>query len=289
MDADAKSRESAQASGLPSMPTPYVPPLPVGPRAHMRALGFSDPFRWLVSGLSDLRQHPGIALFYGLCFWAMAQVLAWVFAHQPEYTLSLISGCLLVGPFLVMGLYEVSRQRERGELPDLAATLLCWKPHIRSMAMLVLVLMGLELLWGRASLVVFAVFFNTGMPSTTGVIEAVFNPQNLEFLMVYLAVGGVFAALVYGLSVVSIPMILDRDTDAISAALTSLRVVFSHPGVMLLWGLLLSVLVLLALWPGALGIVVVGPWLGHASWHAYRASVQWAESPVEAVTLGSSN
>jgi uncharacterized membrane protein len=104
-----------------------------------------------------------------------------------------------------------------------------------------------------------------------------------------LAVGGVFAALVYGLSVVSIPMILDRDTDAISAVITSMRVVFLHPGVMLLWGLLLSVLVIAALWPWALGIIVVGPWLGHASWHAYRGSVEWEEKPEEAVTLGSSN
>ena len=241
----------AQATDLPTMAAPYVPPAPEGPQSHMRPLEFVDPFRWLVRGLNDLRHHPGIGLFYGLCFWGMAQVLALVFKHKPEYTLSLVSGCLLVGPFLAMGLYEVSRKRQHGELPDMATSLMCWDRHIRSMAMLVLVLMVLELLWGRASLVVFAVFFNTGMPSTTGVLEAVFNPQNIEFLLVYLGVGGVFAALVYGLSVVSIPMILDRDTDAILAVLTSMRVVFSHPGVMLLWGLLLSVLVLAALWPWA--------------------------------------
>jgi uncharacterized membrane protein len=154
------------------------------------------------------------------------------------------------------------------------------------MAMLVLVLMVLELLWGRASLVVFAVFFDTGMPSTTSVMEAVFNPKNIEFVLVYLAVGGVFAALVFGLSVVSIPMILDRDTDAISAVLTSMRVVLTHTAVLVLWGSLLGTLVVAALWPWALGIIFVGPWLGHASWHAYRGSVDWEASPVEAVTLG---
>jgi uncharacterized membrane protein len=289
MNAEAKSPEAAREPDLPTMTTPYVPPPPEGPRSRMRLMGFADPFRWLARGLNDLRHHPGIALFYGLCFWGMAQVLALVFNHKPEYTLTLVSGCLLVGPFLAMGLYEVSRKREQGQVPDMASSLMCWDQHIKSMAMLVLVLMVLELLWGRASLVVFAVFFNTGMPSTAGVMEAVFNPQNIEFILVYLAVGGVFAALVYGLSVVSIPMILDRDTDAISAVLTSMKVVFSHPGVMLLWGLLLSVLVLAALWPWALGIIVVGPWLGHASWHAYRGSVAWDERPQEAVTLSSSN
>jgi uncharacterized membrane protein len=271
------------------MASPYVPPAPEGPQLLIRPLGFADPFRWLARGWQDLLKHPGIALFYGLCFWGMAQVLTLVFKHKPEYTLSLVSGCLLVGPFLAMGLYEVSRKRERGEMPDLATSLMCWDQHIRSMAMLVLALLVLELLWGRVSLVVFAVFFNTGMPSTTGVIEAVFNPNNIEFIVAYLVVGGVFASLVYGLSVVSIPMILDLDTDAITAVLTSIRVVFSHLGVMLLWGFLLSVLVLAALWPWALGIILVGPWLGHASWHAYRGTVAWTEKPEEAVTLGSSN
>jgi uncharacterized membrane protein len=117
-------------------------------------------------------------------------------------------------------------------------------------------------------------------------MEAVFNPKNIEFVLVYLAVGGVFAALVFGLSVVSIPMILDRDTDAISAVLTSMRVVLTHTAVLVLWGALLGTLVVAALWPWALGIIFVGPWLGHASWHAYRGSVDWEASPVEAVTLG---
>ncbi len=255
----------------------------------MRPLNLAAPFRWLDLGWKDLFSHPGIALFYGISFFVMAQILALVFKHKPEYTLSMISGCLLVGPFLAMGLYEVSRRKEQGDVPDLGSSLTCWDKHIPSMAMLVLVLMVLELLWGRASLVVFAVFFNTGMPSTTGVLEAVFNPQNIEFVMVYLAVGGFFAALVYGLSVVSIPMILDRDTDAISAVLTSMRVVFANMAVMLLWGFVLSVLVVGALWPWGLGIILVGPWLGHASWHAYRGSVEWEEGAQEAVTLGSSN
>ncbi len=125
-------------------------------------------------------------------------------------------------------------------------------------------------------------FFNTGMPSTTGVLKAVFNPENWEFLAVYLAVGGVFASLVYATAVVSIPMILDRDTDAISAAITSIRVVFENTGVMLLWGAILTLLVVVALLPWGAGLVLVGPWLGHASWHAYRGAVTWQEASTDA-------
>ncbi|MDO9197680.1 DUF2189 domain-containing protein [Rhodoferax sp.] len=258
-------------------PAPYVPPPSEAPRKEIIDLRLSDPFRWLLRGWRDLMAAKGISLFYGVCFFAMAWVLGAVFRSKPEYVMSIASGCLLVGPFLAMGLYEVSRRREQGITPELGASLTCWDSHMRSMGMLVLVLIVLELLWGRASLVVFAVFFNTGMPSTTGVIKAVFNPENWEFLAVYLVVGGVFAGLVFAVSVVSIPMILDRDTDAISAAITSLQVVFGNTAVMLLWGMLLTGLVLLALIPWGLGLLLIGPWLGHASWHAYRGSVRWLD------------
>jgi uncharacterized membrane protein len=152
----------------------------------------------------------------------------------------------------------------------------CWKTHLRSMGLLVGVLIVLELLWGRASLVVIAVFFNTGMPSSVGVVQAVFNPGNWEFVLAYTLVGSAFAALVFAITVVSIPMILDRDTDAITAAIGSIEVVVTQPGVMLLWGALIVALVTGALLlPWALGLVLVGPLLGHATWHAYRGSVRW--------------
>lgn len=262
------------------MAEPYVLPPPSGPQALMAELNPAAPFRWLAAGWRDLRAHPGIGLFYGTCFWLMALILGAVFRAKPEYTLTIASGCLLVGPFLAMGLYEVSRRRELGLVPELSVSLTCWDTHLRSMGMLVLVLIVLELLWGRASLVVFAVFFNTGMPSTTGVIKAIFNPENMEFVAVYLAVGGMFAALVFSTAVVSIPMILDRDTDAISAAITSIRVVFSNPGVMLLWGVLITALIAAALLPWGLGLIVVGPMLGHATWHAYRGAVRWQETAI---------
>ncbi len=248
---------------------PSVPAAAPAPR--LQAVGFGAPWRWLAAGARDLRAAPGIGLFYGLCFWGMALLLGAVFRSLPEYTMSFISGCFLLGPFLAMGLYESSRRREAGLPQSLSDSLTCWDQHLGSMGMLVMVLVVMELLWGRASLVVFAVFFDTGMPSTTHVMAAIFNPRNWEFVAVYTLVGGLFAALVFSTCVVSIPMILDRDTDAITAGLASLQAVSERSVPMLLWGALILALVLgsLAL-PLACGLLVVGPWLGHASWHAYR-------------------
>jgi uncharacterized membrane protein len=106
-------------------------------------------------------------------------------------------------------------------------------------------------------------------------MEAAWRADNWEFLLAYAVVGGVFSALVFSLSVVSVPMILDRDTDAISAAITSMDVMGKNTGVMLLWALLIAFIAgVSALLPLAVGLAVVGPLLGHASWHAYRASVR---------------
>jgi len=240
---------------------------------------FSDPFRWLWRGLQDMASQPLITLFYGVCFWLMALILLAVFKTNPEYTLSAISGCLLIGPFLAMGLYDVSMHMERGEPPSMGSSLTCWESHVKSMSMLIMVMVVLELLWGRASLVVFAVSFNSGgMPTTATVLEAVFNPENLEFIIAYACVGSFFAGLVFACMMVSIPMILDRDTDAITACITSMRVFVDHTAVSLLWGLLITLLAVLAMLPSAAGLLVVGPWLGFASWHAYRASVRVAQT-----------
>jgi uncharacterized membrane protein len=262
---------------MSSTSTPASTPAPAARRV-LQPLSPADPLRWLARGAADLRAAPGIALFYGACFWSMAALLAAVFRHMPEYTMSFVSGCFLVGPFLAMGLYEVSRRREAGQPQSLAASLTCWDRHLGSMGTLVLVLTLLELLWGRASLVVFAVFFDTGMPSTASVLQAVFNPRNWQFVAVYTAVGGVFAALVFSTCVVSIPMILDRDTDAISAGIASLHAVADRTAVMVGWGALIVALLLAALLlPWQLGVLLVGPWLGCASWHAYRGCFAWEE------------
>jgi len=230
----------------------------------------SDPFRWLQLGWADFKRCPRIGLFYGLCFFAMGHALMAVFQNAPAYVLALSAGFLLMGPFLCLGLYDASKAMQtHSHRPSLRASLLAWRPTKGSMGIFAGVLLILELIWGRASLVVFAVTFNT-MPSTDKLLPQLLNPENIGFLITYTLVGGFFAGLIFVTSVISIPMIMDRQVDAVSAGLTSIRACLQNPGVMLLWGALITVLIGLAMLPVFLGLLVVGPVIGHATWHAYR-------------------
>ncbi|WP_428507250.1 DUF2189 domain-containing protein [Roseateles sp.] len=238
----------------------------------LRPLSFADPFRWLAAGWRDFRRAPLIGLFFGACFMLMGWCLLGVYEHAPIYTLALSAGFLLMGPFLCLGLYQVSRRLQQGFQPRLLDCLTAWRKRMSQIAIFGTVLLILEMIWGRAALVVFAVSFD-GMPDLSGSLVKLLNPENLGFIVAYLGVGAFFAGLIYAVSVVSIPMLLDRPTDAVTAGLTSLRLVLTQTGVMLFWGALITVLVVLALLPGFAGLLVVGPVLGHASWHAYRAAV----------------
>lgn len=239
---------------------------------ELRALRLTDPLRWLAAGWLDFRRCPGLGLFYGTCFFLMGWALVKVFEHAPAWVLALSAGFLLMGPFMSLGLYQASLRLERGERPDLGDSLLAWDRRTGTLAIFGFVLLVLEMLWGRASLIVFAVSFD-GMPDFKGSLLALLNPANVEFIVAYVLVGGVFAGVIFAVSVVSIPMILDRPVDAITAGLTSLRLVLAQPVVMLAWAALITLTVLLAMLPGFLGLLVAGPVLGHASWHAYRGSV----------------
>ena len=235
-------------------------------------LSWHDPFQWLARGWRDFCLAPGPGLFYGACFVVMGWLLLYVFQHAAIYTLALSAGFLLLGPVLCLGLYDVSRQLEAGERPGLLPSLTAWRARAGALSLFAGMLLIVEMVWARASLIVFALSFN-GMPDFKGSLLALLNPAHLEFIIGYTTVGAVFAALIYGLSVVAMPMILDRHTDAITAALTSLRLCLTQPGVMLLWGALVTGVVALAMAPGFFGLLVAGPVIGHASWHAYRSAV----------------
>jgi uncharacterized membrane protein len=244
----------------------------------LRRLSVADPLRWLGAGWRDFVRAPWVGLFFGAMFVAMGWALMKVFEHAPAWTLALSAGFLLMGPFLCLGLYRASQILEAGGRPDLGDCLLAFEPRTGQLAIFGFVLLVLEMLWGRVTLVIFAVSFR-GMPDFKGSLLALADPANLTFTIAWLAVGAVFAAIIYALTVVSIPMILDRQTDAITAGLTSIRLVLSQPAVMIVWGLLIALIVFASMLPWFAGLLVTAPWIGHASWHAYRHAVEPAPAP----------
>ncbi len=261
-------------SGNVPTPAPADPaPAAGGFTIALNPLGFADPLRWLVAGVRDFIRCPGIGLFYGGCFMVMGWALLKMYQSAPAYVMALSAGFLLMGPFLCLGLYRASQRLEAGEKPDFGDSLLAWDTRTGTLAIFGFVLLVLEMLWGRATLVLFAVSFD-GMPDLKGSLLALLDPENLGFITAWVGVGALFAGLIYSISVVSIPMILHRQTDAITAGLTSLRLVLTQTGVMLWWGLLIAGLVLLAMLPWFAGLLIAGPVIGHASWHAYRAAVR---------------
>ena len=251
---------------------PYVPEPPVTIGPPLRQLPLGAPLTWLRLGWRDLWQAPAISGFFGACFALMGLAVLMVFHHAPIYTLALCAGFVLIGPLLCLGLYQVSLRLERGERPSIEDALGAWMANVKQIAIFAFVLLILEMLWGRAALVIFAVSFD-GMPDFAGSVHKLLSADTLGFVTAYLAVGALFAGLIFAISVIAMPLLLDRDTDAVSAALASLKLCLTQPAVMLFWGLTVAGLTFLAMLPWFAGLLVVGPWLGHASWHAYRAAL----------------
>lgn len=237
-------------------------------------------FNWLRLGWRDLMRSYLTGVWFGVCFVAMGALLMLTFNHAPAYLMALISGFLLLGPFICVGCYAISYALERGKQPEIRRAALAFRNNAKNIAIFAAVLGVLELLWGRASLVVFALFYTGGLPETGDVLRAFMTLQNVPFVIAYLIVGAIFATLVFVTSVVAIPLMLNRNTDAITAALTSVRVCLASPATLALWGLSIAGLTLLAMLPAFIGLIVVGPWLGHATWHAYRRLVPAALAPV---------
>ncbi len=239
----------------------------------IREVGVTAAIVWLGRGAQDMRACPAASLFYGFCFAGMGLAVTMVFEHAYQLTSALTSGFLLLGPFLAMGLYELSRRRERGEDCQFAASLTVWRRNIANIAIFALVLAVVFLVWARASLVIFALFYTSELPNLSGFLNQILRLDNLEFLAVYTCVGALFATLVFALSVVSIPLMLDRGQDAITAMLTSIAVLARNPAAMLLWAFLIAFLTIAGFLTLHIGLVFFMPMIGHATWHAYRALV----------------
>ena len=240
----------------------------------VRDVGAAAPLSWIRKGCADFAACPVPSLFYGFCFSAMGLLITFVFEHAYQYTAALTSGFLLVGPFLAMGLYDISRRREQGSRCALAPTLTVWKNNAGNIGIFAVVLGIVFLVWARASLVVFALFYTNEMPNLSGFLTQLFALENLEFLLVYFGVGLLFSAVVFAVSVISVPLMLDRNQDAVSSMLGSIGAVTRNAAAMVIWALIIVALTVIGFLSFHLGLVVLMPIVGHATWHAYRDLVE---------------
>ncbi len=246
-----------------------APLLPAG-----RNVPLGAPFRWLARGWADLRSTGFRGAFYGAVFVAMGFAIAAIYATRWQLTMGMIAGFFLVGPFVCTGIYELSRQRERAEPVDLAASFSCWRRNLGAIAFFAAILTFAMIVWARVSVVTFALFSNTDFPTMQGVIRQIFSFENPEFLLVWVGVGFVFATLVFAISVVSVPMMLDRRIDTMLSIFTSVRALFTNAAPLSLWAALIVLLIGASLLLWFVPLVLTAPLVGHATWHAYRDLVE---------------
>lgn len=240
----------------------------------IRTVPVTRPLTWLALGWADIRASPKASLFYGFCFAALGLLLLVVFRFAIDYTSTLAMGFVLLGPFLAIGLYDLSRQRERGDAVDFRHSLVAWRENAGGIGIYVLILTVLYLLWARASLLAFALFESRAMPTWAAFAAQLAEMKNVAFLLVFFGVGLLFAMLVFAFSAVSIPFLLDRRSDAITAALVSVTCLVKNPGAMLFWAALIVLLIGFGFATAYLGLLLTGPLVGHATWHAYRDLVE---------------
>lgn len=231
----------------------------------------------LALGWQDFRRAP----ILGAIFSAVYVLGGWLITFamttkgQVWWTLPASAGFPILGPFIACGFYEISRRLEAGE-PLLAGQIfgVIFRQRDRQIPAMAAVIVVYFLFWNFLSHMIFALFLgNATMTNVSSSLSVFLSPEGLTMLAFGTAVGAAFAVLLFCLTVVSLPMLLDREVDFVTAMLTSFALVRENPGVMLGWGALIATCLFVAMLPGFLGLFLVLPVFGHASWHLYRRAI----------------
>ncbi|MGA9164390.1 MAG: DUF2189 domain-containing protein [Thiobacillus sp.] len=249
--------------------------------AHMalpgiRQVRFQDTLHWLRAGAQDMAQARSLSLFYGFVFALLGYGLVQGAWTRPHLALALTSGFLFVAPLLATVFYCLSHRLEHHhKLPALWVPLLSWRANPASLGLFALMLVFVLSMWERLSAILVGLFLNnSGIGSLADLLSLDAVRHHTDFVLAYLAFGGVLALMVFSLSVVSLPMLLHRKVDFATALVTSFLATRLNFPVMLGWGALIAGLVAVGIATDFIAMAVIFPWLGHASWHAYRDLVE---------------
>jgi len=251
---------NAEATSLPNEPP-------------IRNVPVLRPFAWIAAGCRDLAHTPAPSLVHGFLVAAGGWVIAALALAWWPLLPGAFSGFVLVGPILATGLYELSRRRERGEPADFATVLAAWRRGTRPLVWLGLGLAICGTAWVLVSAVLIALFVTAPITSSEAFVRHVVLSQGSNLFPVWMMLGALGASLVFAATVVSAPLLLDRDTDLLTAVWTSVRAVGENPVAMGVWATLIMLATALSMATAMLGFVVTIPVIGHATWHAYRETV----------------
>ena len=238
----------------------------------VRRIEVARPIVWLRRGCDDMVHAGWASLIHGAFVSALGICLLLLAWKAPYMVPAYLGGFLLVAPFAAIGLYAVSRQLDQGQAVDGHAALHAWRENAGSVALFGLMLAVALIFWERTTAVLFALLYTGNTADAGSVLVALMREPVLA--LAFFGAGGLLAAVVFALGAVTVPMMLDKPVDVITAAMTSLRCCLENPGAMLAWAVLLAGITALGFVSGMLGLIVVFPLLGHASWHAYRDLVE---------------
>jgi uncharacterized membrane protein len=250
-----------------------------GPQPHIRRVPIDRPWVWLGAGWRDLWSAPAVSMGFGLlpvlAGWLAIVLLLWL--DVPFLVLPLGAGFFFVGPFLAVGLYEISRRLEAGHVVDGATSLLAWRRNPDQIALMGLVLLLLHLAWMRFAQLLFALFEWRTVPSWDRFMDlAWYSTRSLPFLALGMGCGALLAGIAFAIGAFSMPYLLDRrGSNLFEAIATSVAAVRLNLLPMALWAVLIVILVAFAMVPGLIGLILVMPVVAHASWHAYRDIVRF--------------
>jgi uncharacterized membrane protein len=242
----------------------------------IRQVTFEQPFHWLSAGAQDLARAWPLSLFYGVVFALLGYGLVQAAENRPHLAMALTSGFVFVAPVLATVFYCLSHRLEHHhKLPKLFAPLLSWRANPGSLGLFTVMLVFVLISWERLSAILVGLFLGgSGIGGLADLLSLSAVQQHTDFVLAYLAFGGVLALMMFSLSVVSLPMMLHRKVDFATALVTSFMATKLNFPVLLLWGALIAGLSVIGMATDFIGMALIFPWLGHASWHAYRDLVE---------------
>lgn len=240
---------------------------------ELRAPEMSDLKAALRRGGDDFIAAPLIGAFFSGFYVLTGLLMSWItyLSGQTFWLILAVFGFPLIGAFAALGLYETSRRRTAGEVLDLSAIAnVAWSERSGQIPWFAAMIMVIFLFWFFLGHMIFALFLGLApMTNISSSLDVFFTANGLLMLAFGTGVGAVFALLIFSMSVIGIPMLLDRDVDFMTAMLRSIRAVREAPSVYLLWGFLIGLITLLAMLPFFLGLFLALPVFGHATWHLY--------------------